>query len=252
VLRTSWRTGHVLLAVGLGWWLVDAVLTTLLPGAWGGPNIGGGLLLLLAAAVGVLGLVGVLLSGAGVDRRRPHWWAPVAANAVLALLVVGARLVLPGDGGPGGWDHGLNGVTGVTVDDAGSPVLALAVCYGSVDTVSVYGPNRGDQPNELLLELHTDEPVTTGALVDLADPGPRWTGGDASALRLDQQELVIASAQDDRHGLAQVAFSADQLAALQPGDVRRDANGPSSAPDAPLTVPAADFRAAVCGSGVGS
>lgn len=251
-MRASWRTGHVLLAVGLGWWLADAVLTTLLPGAWGGPNTGGGLLLLLAAAVGVLGLVVVLRSGAGVERRRPRWWAPVAANAVLALVVVAARLVLPGDGGPGGWDYGLNGVTGVTVDDAGSPVLALAVCYGSVDSISVYGPNRGDQPNELLLELRTDEPVTTGALVDLADPGPRWTGGDASALRLDQQELVIASAQGDRRGLAQVAFTAGQLAALQPGDVRRDANGPSTAPDHPLTVPASDFRTAVCGGSADS
>ncbi|TNM59559.1 hypothetical protein FHN55_20500 [Streptomyces sp. NP160] len=247
MLRTSWRAGHVLLAVGLGWWLVDEVLTTALPGAWGGPNIGGGLLLLLATAVGGLGLVAVLLSGAGLDRRRPRWWLPVAANAALALVVVAARIVLPGDSGPGGWDSGLNGVTGVAVDDTGSPVLALAVCYGSVDTVSVYGPNRGDRPDEPLLELRTDEPVTTSALVDLADPGPRWTCGDASALRLDQQELVIATAQGDRYGLAQVAFSAEQLAALRPGEVRRDANGPSSGSQAPLTVPAAEFRDAVCG-----
>lgn len=222
-MRGLWWAGHVMLAVGLGWWALDWVLQSLLPLQWGGPNIGGGLLLLLAQALALLGAGLAVLMGLALLSTRRLWRrrlvAPLVVNAVLAVALIVVKSVLPGDVGYNGWQAGIVGDTGVTVNEAGQPVLVLAVCVESVDHITVVGPNRGDEPNEVFLELSSDEPVTGLTLVDLAAPGPRWGGGDPTPLPVKTQELLIATAESSRTALRQVDFTAADLAALEPSTV---------------------------------
>lgn len=235
-----WWTGHVMLAVGLGWWAIDWVLQSLLPLQWGGPNIGGGLLLLLAQALALLGaglavLMGIaLLSTRSLWRRR--FAVPLVVNAVLAVALVVVKSVLPGDVGYNDWLAGIVGDTGVTVDGAGQPVLVLAVCAESVDHITVVGPNRGDRPNEVFLELSSDEPVTGLTLVDLTDPGPRWGGGSPTPSPIQTQELLIAPAESSRTALRQVDFTAADLVALEQGTVLAGGG----------RVPLDDFQRSTC------
>lgn len=220
----AWWTGASLLAVGLGWWITDRVLTTLFPLSWGGPNIGGGLLLLVAAAVAVLGAVMLVVSGRALlaqpSRRKLRLlWAPVAVDAALLFGLVAVRVLLPGDTGPDGGPAGINGQVGVTVDAAGAPVLILEVCRGSVNTITVVGPNRGSEPNEVFANLRAPAPVATPTQVALLSPTPGWSGTLAS-LPLDTQSFLIASAQGDQSELRQVDFSAADLATLDPATVQ--------------------------------
>ncbi len=63
------------LALGATWIVVDRILTAQYPEKWGGPNIGGGALLLLAYALVVTGL-GLLAAAALGQRRRRHAQSP--------------------------------------------------------------------------------------------------------------------------------------------------------------------------------
>lgn len=74
--RQSPRTGRVLLTVGgvvlvagLAWVVIDRILTRQAPDQWGGPNIGAGLLLLLAYAFIIIGL-GVGFAGLVMRSRE--------------------------------------------------------------------------------------------------------------------------------------------------------------------------------------
>ena len=220
----AWWTGASLLAVGLGWWITDRVLTTLFPLSWGGPNIGGGFLLLVAAAAAVAGAVMLVVSGRALLAQPSHHkltllWAPVAVDAALLVGLVAVHVLLPGDTGPDGGPAGINGQVGVTVDAAGAPVLILEVCHGSVDTITVLGPNRGSEPNEVFANLRSPAPVANPTQVALLAATPGWTGAPTS-LPLDTHPFLIASAQGDQSELRQVDFSAADLAALDPATVQ--------------------------------
>jgi hypothetical protein len=220
----AWWAGASLLAVGLGWWITDRVLTTLFPLSWGGPNIGGGFLLLVAAAVAVAGVVMLVVSGRALLAQPSHHtsrllWAPVTVDAALLVGLVAVGVLLPGDTGPDGGPAGINGQVGVTVDAAGAPVLILEVCHGSVDTITVVGPNRGSEPNEVFANLRAPASVATPTQVALLSPTPGWTGTPAS-LPLEDQPFLIASAQGHQRQLRQVDFSAADLATLDPATVQ--------------------------------
>ncbi len=73
-------------------------------------------------------------------------------------------------------------------------------------------------------------------LLPLKDLPPGWGGGPVS---LPATDLVIASAQGDQSYLTQVTFSAADLSALTPAEVRLTGNG---------TVTVGDVSSAVCGS----
>lgn len=246
----TWWTGAALLAAGLGWWVVDRVLTTLFPLSWGGPNIGGGFLLLVAAAVGVTGAILLLVSGSALLARRPRPQAralavPLALDAALLVALVAVRALLPGDAGPGGGVAGVDGQVGVTVDTSGAPVLLLEVCTGAVDTVSVVGPNRGDRPNEVFAVLHAPGRVDAPTQVALLAPPPGWTGAPAS-LPLGTQELLIASAEGHQSTSLQVDFTGEDLTALDPGTVQYSEYDAAAEDLVPHRVARAGFHDVAC------
>lgn len=172
----KWIVGNTLISGGLAWLIIDRALRTRYPLSWGRPNIGGGGLVVLALLAVVVGLGILALSvvegrrpdvagasrsvgpgsrgSAGSPARPPaadrgRRLAPAVLTCVLAAGYVAARVALPGDAG----NAGVNGSVGVSVDAKGSPVLVLQVCRGSVETVTVVGPHRGDEPNEVFAEL---------------------------------------------------------------------------------------------------
>ncbi|TKV61012.1 hypothetical protein FDO65_05010 [Nakamurella flava] len=83
--------GVVLVVVGLCWMVVDPLLRKFQPLRWGGPNIGGGFLLIAANATVTAGAV---VTGAASAVRPPQWnsmtrigLAVVAALAFVYLLL---------------------------------------------------------------------------------------------------------------------------------------------------------------------
>ena len=89
--------GFGVLTLGLSWAIINHLLLIFRPLEWNGPNIGGGVLLLLACfaiAGGVLLLMGYEVdcrrAGRGVLRHGVGWW--IALALVLALTVVWATI----------------------------------------------------------------------------------------------------------------------------------------------------------------
>ena len=247
--RWAWFIGNVLVAGGITWLIIDRALALRYPLRWGGPNIGGGALVLLAflaIAAGAVTLATVVVGrlaarqdgpqqvpgrgaaqGAAFGRRT--WIAPVLVNVVLAagLATVVAR---SGDEGP-------VGAVGVTVTKSGSPVLVLEVCRGSVDTVTVTGPSRGERPNEEVVRLTSQAAVTATTSVDVVRPSGRWSGSTLPSSS-STPALLIATASGPRGGLRPVSFTASDLASLDPTTVLYSTSGPSGdvvAGRAPLT-----------------
>lgn len=173
---------------------------------------------------------------------------PAAVDVVVLLAVAAAYAVLPGDRGHDGGLAGVNGQTGVTVDAAGHPVAVLEVCYGAVDTVTAYGPNRGDQPNELLAELHTPTPLTAPGQVALLDPPAPWSGAPA-VLPWQGQPFAIIAGSTSGSELRQVDVSAATLVGLDPGTVvYSDIDPTSQQVLVQRRVPRAGFHAVACAS----
>lgn len=226
-MMRRWILGNVLFAVGLLWIGSYRALRHIYPLTWGGPNIGGGALLLLAYVCTATGL-GLALSALNVFRSSRHdqppstrrrWsigrWVP-AAVTMLALVACTAVLIDPP--GPGG--SGIVGKTGVTVDANGNPAIVLVVCERSIDTLTFSGPSRGRVPNERLGSLDASRPMTGTVVLPLADLPPDWSGGPINLpLKERPTDLIIASGRGQQSELSQIAFTAAQLADLDPTQV---------------------------------
>jgi hypothetical protein len=159
---------------------------------------------------------------------------------LVALLVTTALTACGGD-------VDINGAVGITVTDDGSPVAVVEICHGSVATLSVAGPNRGKQPNEVHAELTADQRVRASTTVVLADPGAGWQGTPLLAPLDDSLYLVIADDREEDSQLRQGDFTPAELAALDPGTVQYQVFVVGA--DDPLQsvqVPLADFRAIAC------
>lgn len=216
---TTWRVGASLVALGVTWLITDRVLLALLPLSWGGPNIGGGLLILLALVVTATGVVLLVLGGIVLFRSRPRpahapVLIPVVFDAALVLILTVASFVLPDDTGTDGRLAGINGQVGVSVDDDGALVAVLEVCEGSVDTVTVVGPNRGEEPNEVFAELTAPVPLTAPEQVSLLAPSSGWTGAPTS-LPVGAEDFLIVSASGWQSELLQVEIDAADVAELE-------------------------------------
>ena len=144
-------------------------------------------------------------------------------------------------------DVDVNGQVGITVTEDGSPVAVVEVCHGSVTTLGVAGPNRGQQPNEVHAELTADQPLPASTTVVLAEPGPGWQG--TPLLPPLDDSLYIVSADDRAEGsqLQQADFTPADLALLDPGTVQyADFVIGADDPLRSVRVPLADFRAIAC------
>ncbi|GGM15050.1 hypothetical protein [Nakamurella endophytica] len=217
--RGPWWTAQLLLVGGVGWLITDRLLRHYRPRSWGGPNIGGGALSLLAAAVGLLGL-GLVIADVALERRsRP---TPVRFVAwVLDVVALGALLAVWFAFPAGDWRGSVRGQVGVTVAADGSPVLVLEVCRGSVDRVTVVGPNRGAVPNERRAALRSPAPIGTPVSVDLRRPPPGWItelAWDPATAHGDVLQIGSGRGRDGE--LWQVDWSVADLRTLDAGTVQ--------------------------------
>lgn len=111
-------------------------------------------------------------------------------------------------------------VMGVGVDDGGAPVAYVVACSDSIDTISLTQPGTA-----LLGEWGAPEAVTATASVPLSDGGG-WTVFSGGAPDLAPgEEYQLSGWEDSRDHVTaiDVEFTADDLAALEPGEVRRRA-----------------------------
>ncbi|TKV61011.1 cell division protein CrgA [Nakamurella flava] len=225
------------MVVGLLWLIVDRLLAGYYPLRWGGPNIGGGLLILLCYAA-LIGGVTALWASDGLHPRTWSTWSWGAAVMVVVLLIgyIAVRIIQPRDE-----DAGRIGRMGVTVTTQGEPILVMMVCRGSIDRVRVVGPNRTPQFNEELATYTSVDPVSGYQELNLLDPSVGWqTGSPLTQSTLDGQMLVIASARSDKAVLTDVSFSSEDLRSLTPGLVQ------SASGQWAQRRPVDEFRAAAC------
>lgn len=235
--------GFLLLIVGLGWLIADRLLRGYFPLAWGGPNIGGGALLVLAIVAAASGAVLVALNfrrreGSGRGARLPGVgsWIGLALGGALAVGWVVVSVVEPADP-----DAGLNGRVGVTVSATGSAVLVVEVCRGSTTTVTINGPHREGQPNAVLAQFDAASPVTSSVLLDVLHPPAAWSERPGSSLSAAAPgDLMIASGQGHQSQLRQVDFTVADLESLDADTVLY-----TDVPGHPR-VPSSTFHSVAC------
>ena len=161
----------------------------------------------------------------------------------LLLAAVLAVLATAGCGG----SVDVNGQVGITVTEDGRPVAVLEICHGSVATLSVAGPNQGQQPNEVHAELTADQPVEASTTVVLAEPGAGWQGTPLLPPLDDSLYIVLADDREEGSQLQQADVTPAELAALDPGTVQyADFVIGADDPLRSVQVPLADFRAIAC------
>ena len=119
----------------------------------------------------------------------------------------------------GGCTPRQTAVMGVGVDDDGSPVAYVVACRDSIDTVALTEPGKA-----LLGEWGAPDPVTGTAAVRLRGGSPGWTVFSGGAPDLTPGVTYELSGWEDSRDAVtavEVEFTAEDLAALRPGDVRR-------------------------------
>lgn len=137
----------------------------------------------------------------------------VAAAAVVGLVSACGNLITTD----------IIGRTAVARGAQGQPVVVVMLCSGEVDEVRLSEGREGLEPEETNPEVATltsDDALTGLVEVDLADPGPPWTGSPAPT-RLAGDMLYIASASWAGHDAVttQVSFRGRQLATLTDNEV---------------------------------
>jgi hypothetical protein len=227
--------GTVLAVLGLAWITIFRLLVGYDPLHWGGPNIGGGALFALAVAAAA---TGVVLLAAGWGGLWPEHRRPLLASAVVVTVLAataGTVLVVR----PGDPSAGLSGSVAVRYSETGSLQLHLAICKGTVDTVTVVGPNRGSTPNELIARYVAGSPLTTSAVLDLSALPAGWSLVEGRGVPVTGSGLLIATAGSAKNELRQVSFTPEQARAVPAGEVL--------AWTTPGHLPVSDFVARACG-----
>ena len=115
------------------------------------------------------------------------------------------------------------GVTGVSVDDEGNPVVLVQLCKGTIDHVELSGTREGladDEPNPTYGGWDAASPAQGLISINLGSGTKGWTGRVFSP-EPDRRYIVDGSSTTADVATSQVVFSADDLAGLQPGQVVR-------------------------------
>lgn len=243
-----WFFGNALLTLGLGWVAFYSAMVSLHPTSWGGPNIGGGMTMLVAyalCATGIGFIVGEIIT-ARARRANPEvygrgpWFTlrtavVVPAGISLAAAVVCVVMVVSPPG-PGG--SGRVGAVGLTVDADGDPVLVLVVCERSVDTVTLYGAYRGDEGNHVFATLLAPSGGVSKAVeLPLGELPAGWSGGPVTLpLEATSTDLIIASGRGEESYLSQLSFSGADLGGMSPDAVLFDGVGFTGRSDAAASV----------------
>ena len=139
----------------------------------------------------------------------------------------------------------VNGAVGITVTADGSPVAVVEICRGSVRELSVAGPNRGEQPNEVHADLTAGAPVRASTTVVLAAPGEDWQGTPLLPPRDDDLYVVVAGDREEDSELTQADVSVAELGALTPDTVQYSVYDPDRGLRS-VQAPLADFHDIAC------
>ena len=138
----------------------------------------------------------------------------VACAVLSTLTLSGCETVAPA------------GETGVTVDANGEPVAVLAMCAGFVDRLILYSdsgvtpdPNRPDSADIVHGRWERSTPLKQSAAVSLVDPADGWTATKPLDVVEPGIEYVMYANGDNQWSTNSVQFTAESLAALQPGQV---------------------------------
>lgn len=100
------------------------------------------------------------------------------AQRGLTVLAGAALLALPGCGNL--VTTQIVGITGITADAAGSPVVVVAPCGAAYDQAQVVAmidrqTAGATQQNPVLLEMSSTRPRSEPFTISLTQPGPVWT-----------------------------------------------------------------------------
>lgn len=134
--------------------------------------------------------------------------------------------------------YDANAQVGVTVDDAGNPVLVLQDCSGSIDTLDVavpHVPGSGQPAPEVRLTIK--KPVKGVVQIPLYVGGGGWTPVEAIQPFTAAGDYYVSSRghrPDSRGG--GVIFSIADLKPLKPGQIRHHIPPPAG-----VTYPTARF-----------
>ncbi|GAA1557495.1 hypothetical protein [Kribbella lupini] len=162
------------------------------------------------------------------------------------VLAVGLTGVLTACGPPSG------GAMGVTVDSLGRPIGVLEVCEGHIDGATLYETptSESDSSDRYRGEWSVAPAVSSSGRFDLRRGGGDWRAKTPlAALRPGTSYTLYGWTNDNSWSLGGVEFSPEDLATLQPGQVRYDAGlhaDEDNPPDTTATMPIADFRSKVC------
>lgn len=125
-------------------------------------------------------------------------------------------------------DVDVTGALGVTVDDAGRPVLVVEACDGAASVITLSFDREGltgDEVNKDIARWAAADPASGTSELVLHAPGAPWIG-EGVELPADRGFVAGGQGESDTSVLTQVSFRASDLADLDPEKVYR--NDPDS------------------------
>lgn len=136
-------------------------------------------------------------------------------------MVLGCTLALTGCMALAPEPPPVVGALGVTVDEAGRPVVLVEPCGGTVARVDLAGTREGLAPDQENTELgsfvaRSADPGWTE--LALHEPAAPWEG-EPVEVGPDARGVIASGTTVDGEILTQVAFRAGQLPGMEPGTV---------------------------------
>ncbi|WP_442279816.1 hypothetical protein [Terrabacter sp. 2YAF2] len=151
-------------------------------------------------------------------------WTRAASKACSALLVYTGALTLAGCETVAG-----AGLTGMTVDERGRPVVVFALCNDHIDGATIYRDRtaedpKGEDSSISVAEWKAASPVTpnTALKSDLntADPSDSWSRtGPHEAMKSGTAYVAYGWTSDNSWFTGHVEFTLARLSTLKPGQV---------------------------------
>jgi hypothetical protein len=163
-----------------------------------------------------------------------------AASAVLAGASLSA-CIAP--------DVEVIGALGVTVDDAGRPVLVVEACDGAATLVTLSFNREGltdDEENEDIASWTSTEPAAGRSELPLHAPSAPWQG-ESIDLSVERGYVAGGKGEGNKQVLTQVAFRGSQFAEMESGTIYR--NDHNLDVTRLVAVNPTDFSAEVCRGG---
>lgn len=137
-----------------------------------------------------------------------------------ALALCVAAVALTGCGNAVSAD--VNGSTAITVDASGNVIVLAAICHSTIDEVTISADRAGlkeTEKNKTLGTWKSRRPMKGLVSLNLAEPGPDWTGKSTFTPEASKGYIVIPDQAKADVEAEQVSFHGRDLARLAPGQV---------------------------------